>query len=381
MEDTAGKTRATYDEVARQFLENTRDRARGARDLDAFAAALPAGATVLDLGSGPGCDSAELRARGLRAVSMDLSLGMLRAGVDEFPGPRVQGDLTRLPFRAGSAAGVWANACLLHLAPRELRGALAEIARVCSSAARVHVSVKIGAGAAWESARYGRPRWFQYWTPKAFDAVLGAAGFEILEAREEETRRDRWIVRAIAPGPGAPTPRHDGDTLAAMAPTSELTGLTTRAPSETDWPAVLALANASVAALPHVGPQEEWLGKRRGFDAATGAQHHLVAVRDGVVEGYGSTESGAGSGPSSYRMYLVTRPEHYASVGQVLYEALSAGLQERGATEAWLIEHVGDRAVVPFVLERGFREARRMRLPEGTEALVLTKSLGSGSTS
>jgi hypothetical protein len=166
-----------------------------------------------------------------------------------------------------------------------------------------------------------------------------------------------------------------------MPPTSELAVLTTRAPSETDWPAVLALANASVAALPHVGTQEEWLGNRRGFDAATGARHHLVPVRDGVVEGYGSIESGAGPGPHSYRMYLVTRPEHYPSVGQVLCEALSARLQERGATEAWLIEHVGDRAVVSFALERGFREARRMRLQEGTEALVLTKSLGPGSTS
>jgi hypothetical protein len=67
------------------------------------------------------------------------------------------------------------------------------------------VSVKAGAGAGWEGARYGRPRWFQYWSPEAFDAVLGAAGFEILEAREDETRRDRWIVRAIAPDPGEPT--------------------------------------------------------------------------------------------------------------------------------------------------------------------------------
>jgi len=192
-------TRATYDTIPRAFLANTRDRSRGAADLDAFAAALPVGGLALDLGCGPGCDAAELRSRGLRVVDMDLSLAMLRAGAAEFPGPRVQGDLVTLPFGAGCADGVWANACLLHLSPGELGAALREIARVCRPGARAHVSVKIGSGASFESERYGRARWFQYWSPAAFDRALLAAGWSIRSGRETRSKRDAWIVRLASP--------------------------------------------------------------------------------------------------------------------------------------------------------------------------------------
>jgi len=162
--------------------------------------------------------------------------------------------------------------------------------------------------------------------------------------------------------------------MAPMSPTGEAS---LRAPQEGDWPAVLELANASVASLPEAGTQEEWLQNRRGFDPRGGVQHHLVSVRGGVVLGYGAIESGAGPDPSSYRMYVVTRPELYATVGEQLYQALIGALRQRGATEAWLIEYVGDRAALPFVLERGFREHRRMTLPDGREAVVVSRSLAS----
>jgi hypothetical protein len=72
--------------------------------LKRFAEFVGLGATVLDLGAGPGCDSAELRHLGLRAISLDLSLGMLGAGVLEFPGPRVQGDARQLQRQAACRA-------------------------------------------------------------------------------------------------------------------------------------------------------------------------------------------------------------------------------------------------------------------------------------
>ncbi|MGH0035740.1 MAG: class I SAM-dependent methyltransferase [Myxococcota bacterium] len=201
MDDPIRTTRTTYDAVADAFLENTRDRSRGAARMDAFAARVGAGAAVLDLGAGPGCDSAELRRRGLRAVSVDLSIGMLRAGAREFPGARVQADLRALPFAAGCVDGVWANASLLHLPPEGLREALREIGRVGRAGAAVHVSVKKGSGAGWERQRYGRPRWFQYWSAAELDGVLTDLGWTLLGASEESTRRDDWLVRLAAIGP------------------------------------------------------------------------------------------------------------------------------------------------------------------------------------
>lgn len=195
MSERIDRTRRTYDKVAARFLENTRERATVSSWLRRFCERLPAGAAVLDLGSGPGLDSAELRRLGLRAVSLDASLGMLRAGLPELPGPRVQADARRLPLRDGSVAGVWANASLLHLPPDGVAEALAEARRVLAGPALLHVSVKSGRGAEWESERYGEPRWFQYWSAPDLDALLEEAGFRILAAWTTRAPRADWLVR------------------------------------------------------------------------------------------------------------------------------------------------------------------------------------------
>lgn len=189
------RTRESYDRIAARFLENTRDRSRMAPWLAHFAERLGAGAAVLDLGAGPGCDSTELRRRGLRVVSLDLSLGMLRAGLAEFPGPRLQADMRRLPLRDASLAGVWANASLLHLSREDAAAALREVRRVLGAGGLLHVSLKSGAGAGWESERYGEPRWFQYWSAEALDALLAESGFETVASWADSTPRADWLVR------------------------------------------------------------------------------------------------------------------------------------------------------------------------------------------
>jgi len=193
------RTRRTYDKVAGRFLENTRDRSLISQWLGRFAERLGASATVVDLGAGPGCDSAELRRLGLRAISLDLSLGMLRAGLPEFPGPRVQGDARHLPFPDASVAGVWASASLLHLSPEETAGALREVGRVLYASGLLHISVKSGSGSEWESERYGEPRWFQYWSGPDLDALLTTEGFDVVESWSISTPSADWLVRHATP--------------------------------------------------------------------------------------------------------------------------------------------------------------------------------------
>jgi ubiquinone/menaquinone biosynthesis C-methylase UbiE len=195
-EGRSQRTRATYDAVAERFLARTSNRTHAAEALDRFAARVGRGGLVLDVGSGPGADSAELRARGLRAVSVDLSLGMLRSGRHAFPGPRVQADMRRLPF-AAVAQGAWLNASLLHLAREDVPAALRELRRVLAAPAILHVAVKLGTRDGWETERYGpeHPRWFTYFTPETLDAALAGAGFTLLESELREGSRDRWLVR------------------------------------------------------------------------------------------------------------------------------------------------------------------------------------------
>ncbi len=196
MSEESVRTRRTYDRIAGAFLANTRDRFPMQAALDEFRERLAGGAVVLDVGAGPGADSAELRARGLRAVTVDLSLGMLKEGAGFFPGPRVQADMRRLPF--GSVAdGIWANASLLHLPRAEVPAILRELARVLRPEGLLYLSVKEGTGEGYEEERYGagNPRFFTYWGPEALDAALAAGGFGIERARSTRGPRDRWLQR------------------------------------------------------------------------------------------------------------------------------------------------------------------------------------------
>jgi SAM-dependent methyltransferase len=195
VDDPTLDTRATYDVVAAQYLDNARDRGDILPHLDAFARRLPAGAIVVDLGAGHGIDTALLVARGLRAVALDFSLGMLRAGRVEFPGPRAQADARRLPLATASVDGVWANASLLHLTRAHAERALDGLRRVVRPEGLLHVSLKEGRGTETEINRYGGPRFFQYWSDDDLDATLAARGFDVLAASTETGPRNRWLTR------------------------------------------------------------------------------------------------------------------------------------------------------------------------------------------
>ena len=97
------------------------------------ALALPAGSRVLDLASGTGDLCVDLAAAGLQPVSIDLSLGMLRA--DRSGAPRVQADVLRLPMADGTVDGVTCGFALRNLV--ELPAFFAELARVVRPGGRI----------------------------------------------------------------------------------------------------------------------------------------------------------------------------------------------------------------------------------------------------
>jgi L-amino acid N-acyltransferase YncA len=153
--------------------------------------------------------------------------------------------------------------------------------------------------------------------------------------------------------------------------------LVMREPREADWPAILGLANRSVAGVPGAGSRDAWAESRRRFDRSAGIQRQLVAVDEstGEVVGYGALERRSGDPPDGYRLFVVTAPEQLGRIGELLYRNLVALLRELGARSAWFAEHAADRAFLEFARTRGFREKERRKLEDGAEQAVLSLSL------
>lgn len=151
-----------------------------AREMARFVALLPAGGRVLDLGCGSAWAAARLGAQGYSSIGLDLSFRRLRDSAPIRPSPLVMGDMRRLPIADASLDGVWACASLLHLAHAEMPMALAAIRAALRLGGALYVSLKAGAGEAWQ-IRGGGPRFFAYYTDAELDGLLAAAGFTVVD--------------------------------------------------------------------------------------------------------------------------------------------------------------------------------------------------------
>jgi len=190
--DPVARTRETYDVIAPEYAARTN--APGAKLTElmaAFTERLPRAAMVLDAGCGPGRDTRLLRAGGLRAVGVDLALGMLRmAG----PAPVAVGDMRRLPIRDLAVDGVWCQAALLHVPRADVPAVLAEFARVTCPGGVLHLGVSEGDGEGWEGDAYGsdRSRWYVHHRSEPLSDHLEAAGWRVC-ARSRAVTKRRWL--------------------------------------------------------------------------------------------------------------------------------------------------------------------------------------------
>lgn len=171
------QTQDAYKKIVSAYTEANRERDAIMADLLRFIAKLPANGRVLDIGCGPGFDTAVLRQHNFRAIGVDLSWEMLHSGQSPYPAPRVQANMLQLPF--AKVDGVWACASLLHLPRTAMPAALQEIARILHPGGLFYLSLKWGEGESWSKTSYGyaAPRFFTYWTPETLDPLLTAAGF------------------------------------------------------------------------------------------------------------------------------------------------------------------------------------------------------------
>lgn len=143
-------------------------------ELEAFAATLPAGGRVLDLGCGPGQYAARLAMMGFEVHALDASAEMVaragaHAGVTAF---QARFDALEGPSYYD---GIWANFSLLHLPRAELPGQLARIHGALKPGGTFHIGMKLGEGEGPD--RIGR--FYAYYGEDELERLLAAAGFMV----------------------------------------------------------------------------------------------------------------------------------------------------------------------------------------------------------
>ncbi|MGG2461066.1 class I SAM-dependent methyltransferase [Streptomyces sp. RGM 3693] len=185
--------RRSYDTVAEEYANRLCDELAG-KPLDrALLSSLleqtEPGATVADLGCGPGHVAAWLAAHGTKTVGVDLSDTMVEVGRHRYPTVEFrQGDLLELPAEDGEFGSAVAFYAIIHLEPGELHRAFKEVRRVLRPSGLLLLSFHIG-----DEIRHFDTWWghrvnvdFRFLDPARIADLLETAGF-VVEMRTERT--------------------------------------------------------------------------------------------------------------------------------------------------------------------------------------------------
>ena len=168
-------------------------------ELEEFVSAVSTGARVLEIGSGSGRDAAYLEQRGLVVRRTDVTpafVDLLRNdGYAADVVDPLHDDLSD-PARPDELyAAIWASACLLHVQRVDLATVLTRLRGATRLGGLLFFSVKEGDGEAWSKrGPVAAPRLFIYWQAADLQAVVGQAGWTVLQVeRAQGPGDDGWL--------------------------------------------------------------------------------------------------------------------------------------------------------------------------------------------
>lgn len=190
--DDLSRTLETYARVADEYAEVTGDRSAIRDGVRRFCDRLD-GRRVLDVGCGPGFETAMLADRGYDVVGVDVVDAFACEARDRSGAPVALADMRRLPVVDDAVDGAWASASFHHVRRAEAPATLAEFHRVLRPDGVFHFSTKRGSGVR-EGPTYDAyeddERRFTLWEPGELTDALVESGFAV-ESVESD---DRWIV-------------------------------------------------------------------------------------------------------------------------------------------------------------------------------------------
>jgi SAM-dependent methyltransferase len=176
-----GRTIASYDANAAAYADYYFPKHAMHDHLDRFLALLPAQGPVIDMGCGPGQDSAYLAGKGREVIGADLCPGMIREATRRVPTARFMvHDMRNAWTFSPAAAGIWLCSSLLHLPRNDVLPTLQHLKSAMRSDGVLYLSVMRGRGREMklEQRPFGTlERLFTYFEDNELVYWLTSAGF------------------------------------------------------------------------------------------------------------------------------------------------------------------------------------------------------------
>jgi ubiquinone/menaquinone biosynthesis C-methylase UbiE len=184
MDELARTTRA-YERDADAFVEKYETESIAARFWEDVHPRFP-GVRLLDVGCGPGSDTATFADRGYEVTGFDLTAAFLQRATETVDAPFVRGDMRALPFQSNAFDGVWASASLLHVPRGDVPGTLREFRRVLDAPGTLVATLKRDG----TDRHSDDDRYFERYTPDEIRALARDADYDDVTV---ETSTDRWL--------------------------------------------------------------------------------------------------------------------------------------------------------------------------------------------
>jgi len=195
--------RRGYDRLASSFLQwgarvegDPRD-----RFVDEFAAMLPAGGKVLDLGCGGGIPSTGRLAESFDVVGVDISAEQIALARRAVPGATfIQADLLELDLAATAFDGVSALYSISHVPRAEHARLFASVRRWLRPGGVFLASLGMGGIADWTGEWLGVPMFFSSHDAATSRRLLGEAGLAVVRAEAVTMREPEgdatflWVI-------------------------------------------------------------------------------------------------------------------------------------------------------------------------------------------
>ncbi|WP_347405165.1 class I SAM-dependent methyltransferase [Mesorhizobium sp. WSM4884] len=194
----------SYDAVAAEYAaEAAAMPGWVATEIDAFVTGLGGSGRVLEIGSGGGRDALELEKRGISVRRTDVSKGFVELLRSNGFGADLLDPLTddlADPQRPSTPYdGVWACACLIHVAREDFGKVLGRLAEVTRTGGRLHASVRDGDGEDISTHGAAPRRYAEtYWREPALRSALTDAGWVVSGIRRCMGRPDDWWLSVRA---------------------------------------------------------------------------------------------------------------------------------------------------------------------------------------